>query len=793
MKEKKLQNKLFTLQQRIFWTVFVVLSVLFFYNYLKLGYVNNDQQHFMARTFLERLQKNYEWTILWQARPDFLGLLAMVTEYTSFIPYWFWAVSYAISTGLCAAFAVDIITENLGLTKIAFLMTCFFTTITLEPFDTPVGYALNFGLGFVTCILAVCYTLLYNKTGSTKYKVYSLLNFFASVLCYEAGVMLLPAMIGINCCYVGSLSIPENWKKSKEYILAGILYVAIYFGVKIFIGTGTYQGTTFDGGFSIWVVLITLLNVLKTCIPGYYFFDTSSVSYAAPWTKLNDFGHSVCSLSYWVKNHFSVSLLLQIGCFGLLVFMCAAEYKKNVAKNGGDTLTGSLKADKQLIAETAETKPENTKPNTFFHKVLPALLMLYCIIAPTLPSCLTPQTQRLVAEHKWGTVMGKHYSTLILFVVVLIMFDSLYRKGKLNNVVSGILCGVLVIQFGLVGYTNEKNGQVIEDYRSRFVQMQAMAEDLSATVPDGSYIVSPSLFKSSPPFGGVLFVSQDVFGRIIERETGAKITFTASVVSVPQNAERNIYYMRYLFSEDYTQSSYTLAKVTYDELYEYEGLINWNQEVELKSEDVKVYCFSDDASAQLIGRVTDEKTEPLQITNGSNRNTIETRDIFTYAFEQNWINSGKPVVLSLAGRTVDANSLGLIPNYITLGKGQENIQLGTYVGSTLNSSQIVYGCTKDWQVNAMAAFRMATLSSGKVQVSVRVPAGNQNLSNQKIRVLQGGEELGVISIEKNGKGSAVVDTGLPNTKIVLELISDYKTPDKEKKSCYIIEELNAIP
>jgi hypothetical protein len=741
------------LQHKEIYVATLVLLLFIFYNFTKLKMVNFDHLAFNNYTFMGHLKRAYEFTVEQQSRPNFVSLFTTAIEYINTSYYWVWAILYVFFIGLSGSLVVKELTKSEGMTYLAFLLITGFSVISLEPISMPSAYAFIYGSGVVSILLSVYFTLKYSRTQQERFKLLAVFCVLFSSFEYEVGLLFIPVLIGINCVHIKSLSIRENWKKSKEFVFAGLFYMMVYFIVKHTFGGGSYEGTHISQVFDPLKIIYTWTYMFIANIPGFFFFYDKSAAYRSPLHEIHNYGDKILSLSFLSSNFITLSLAIQVVLFAYLLYKIYKVYEK----------------ERCIVAQ----KKLN---NAFFERILPVIIALYTILFPMFPSSLTLYTQDQV-QSRWRLVgIGNQYSYVFLIVGFVCL---LYLLGpKLANKKGGclILAGVLTLQFAMTGFTNEKNSNTIDTLGTRFEQLDMVIDDMAHTVGENGLIFTQSLNASS----GIMSIPSFYFTSHFKYTTNIGITVTNNIKDIKDR--QNVYFLRYLYSDDPRNALFVLSRQTAQEVMDFnERKEDIGTEL-LGSNEIKVYSFNTAKNYDILGRVMGDKYSMISVGQNGQETNIATHDLIKYPMHNTLRTAGRPSTVTFSGDQVNVFSLCALPQYHATVEKVESINLSSdKVGNTLNSLASVRGKYEDGWIGENCEFKIQTGAKGKLLFKGYYP---NKITGKETGIINVNDKETAFTISEN---SFSIEVNAPinsiaTVKIVNKFSFAAKPPDTRKLS-----------
>ena len=741
------------------------LLLLCIYNFAKLKMVNYDHLALNNHDFIGHIKRLYEFSVQTQGRASFVGLFTGAIEYLIVQNYWIWTVVYVLSIAIVIGLIVKHLSSNNFMGICAGILSICLYPISLEPISMPTAYAFMLGFGIIMTLLSIYFLVIYNKTDKYKYKFFSLICIILSVFNYETGLVYIPLLIGINLLYLRKFDVKKLLKKSLEFIFIAIFYITIVILIKS-IYPGSYEGTKINTEFNFVQIAYTVFFMIIANIPGFFFIYNGSNAYRAPWTFYNDYSNNYLSIQNIISNYISLFLVIQLVLFGYLQYQAAKKIKKSV-------LLSNIDNQKNIITEVKSSK---------WKKIFGLLLMIYASIFPYVLPSLTKYSQDQV-KARWRLYGISHqyaYCFMIISIVLLFIYFSsviVNKKGLLF-----LISFTIFSQFAMVAFTNEKNAEVISYQGERFEQLDLIINEIANVVSDNVYIYCPSLFNGDSPLSIPAFYYTSRFNY----KTHKNINVTSNFKDV--ESKENFYYLRYLYTQDKSNTIFILSKVTREslELAVYDGYILENSSI--SSDNATVYCFSKLNSFDLIGRVSEGSTMLKSSTNGVTSN-VYVVDNFKIPIVQEKEDSGKPIIIDLRGNNIDLQSIAILPRYQSSNHINELINLqGNQIGYNLDSAQIYKGYYKDKWVDKDCELNIKTNDEGKIIITGYYP--NELTGNETGTIYIDGELASKFHIAEN---NFIIEIDSPKNKIVnLKIESDFDfsaaLPDK-RKLCFLLSDI----
>jgi len=564
-------------------------------------------------------------------------------EYINSDYYYVWAIFYVFFTGLIGCLIVKEITNSKSFMYLSFILIIAYSVISLEPISVPSAYALVLGFGILTLLLSIYFIFKYNKTNLYKFKLLSVFCILLSIFDYEIAPLYLPVFLGINYIYSQKKSIKDNWDKSKEFIFVGLFYVCVYFIIKLVYGTGNYTGTQI-GKLEFILILKNFIKIFIATIPGFFFFYDKSFAYSSPIHDVYiDKYHLLENIQYILNNFLSLRIVVSVVLFLLILYEIYLIYVK----------------ERQSAHNLCKRKI----------KYISIGLILYSIIIPIIPYVLTFNTQKQI-EERWRLVGICNQYSFVFLIIGFICFLYYFRFKVVNNR-KNLIFTVFIITtlFVMTSIVNKNSADIINILGMRFKQFDIIINDISQTVDDNGIIFTNTLKASS----GLMSIPNSYYSDRFLYKTKKKITVTSNIDDIKD--KETVYFLRYLYTDNFTNTLFVLSKQTAQEIVDYYKFEeNFNKE-SLYSKEVKVFSFSKVKNYSIVGRnlITAVDSNIVQTHKNSTTITSSNFNFFEYHIKGKLNNFKKPSILSINDKMIDVMSIFSLPQYMSTVQKLEKI------------------------------------------------------------------------------------------------------------------------
>lgn len=616
----------------------ILLLLLFIFNdFAKLLKVNYDHLLFDNNTFIGTIKQSYMFTVVGQARPNFISPITTAFEYINSDYYYVWTIFYVFFTGLIGCLIVKEITNSKSFMYLSFILIIAYSVISLEPISVPSAYALVLGFGILTLLLSIYFTFKYNKTNLYKFKLLAVFCILLSIFDYEINPLYIPVLVGINYIYSQKKSIKDNWNKSKEFIFVGLFYICVYFITKSVYGIGNYVGTQI-GKLEFILILKNFIKIFIATIPGFFFFYDKSFAYSSPIHDVYVDKNVLGNIQYLLNTFLSLRMVISVVLFLLILYKIYLIYVKE-RQSAHNLCKGKI-------------------------RYISTGLILYSIIIPIIPYVLTFNTQKQI-EERWRLVGICNQYSFVFLIIGLVCFLYYFRFKVINNRINLIFAVFIVTTlFVMTSIVNKNSADIINILGMRFKQFDIIINDISQTVDDNGIIFTNTLKTSS----GLMSIPNSYYSDRFFYKTKKKIIVTSNIDDIKK--KETVYFLRYLYTDNFTNTLFILSKQTAQEIVDYYKFEESFNKESLYSKEVKVFSFSKVKNYSIVGR-------NLIISNAVQAHkdnvTITSSNFFEYPVKSKLNNFKKPLILSINDKTTDVMSIFSLPQYMSTVQKLEKI------------------------------------------------------------------------------------------------------------------------